>query len=207
MPRHASIATMIEKNRLVGEHAFVELLEIDVTDRNNGAVIETMRFARNSEDVTYQGHLYRKGAFSARVDQSANEVPDVSITVQDHTREVTRRIEDHEGGVGYEVRVMVVNSGAFDQPPEFKETFFVRSTSVRSHAVSFTLGDRNPLLSRFPGRLQHRSRCSWRYKGAECGYQGSKPSCDYSLYGPNGCEAHDNVERFGGFPGIQPRNV
>jgi hypothetical protein len=41
--------------------------------------------------------------------------------------------------------------------------------------------------------------------GTECGYFGVLATCDHTKTGGNGCEFHDNVLRFGAFPGIPQR--
>lgn len=206
MPRHASVATVIEKNRIASAVAFVALLEVYVKD-NIGTVVETLRYARNSENISFQGHEYLAGNFSVEMESTTGETPQVRLSVVDITKAVQSKIEQYSGGIGFEIRVMIVNTGNMTQPAEIDETFFVLGASTKNYNVDFTLGSRNPTLIRFPRRLQLRDRCSWRYKGPECGYSGPLPSCDYSLNGQNGCQAHQNTLRFGGFPGLRPRNA
>lgn len=47
-------------------------------------------------------------------------------------------------------------------------------------------------------RLVSRS-CQWKYKGPECSYSGSLPTCDFTFTGPNGCSAHGVQHRYGGY--------
>lgn len=86
------------------------------------------------------------------------------------------------------------------------EYFKVVGAAVKGNVVTWTLGDDNPLASPFPRRRQLMDRCSWRYKSGNCGYVGAMSSCDLTLNGSNGCAAHDNDLRFGGFPGINRGN-
>lgn len=45
--------------------------------------------------------------------------------------------------------------------------------------------------------------CQWRYRGVECGYAGSLPTCNKVYDHPQGCTGHDNTHRFGGFVFLQ----
>ena len=206
MPRHASVATVIEKNKIAGDFAFVALLEVQIRDPQNGSLIETLRYARNEEEITYEGESWQPANFDLSFGQSAKDAPRVRLSVRDYTGAIMSRIEAENGGLGFELRVLIVNAGDLSQPTEIDETFFVLGVTSKNFTVEFTLGARNPLNARFPRRLQMRDRCAWRYKGDECGYSGPLTSCDYSLNGPNGCRAHANETRFGGFPGLRPRN-
>jgi lambda family phage minor tail protein L len=202
MPLHMSVATVIEKNRIASPVAFVPLLEIDVTDPKTGAYLETIYLARNNENVEYNGHTYTAAAFDFDAKVEDNNQPTVTVMTRDYTRAIQARVQAYGGGVGFTVRLIIVNSGNITQPPEIVETFSVIQTSAKNYDITFTLGTENPLTRRFPFRRQFRDRCQWRYKGPECGYNGPLPSCDFTLFGINGCAAHNNDPRFGGFPGI-----
>jgi len=203
---HLSVATAIEKNKVASEVAFIAMLEITVIDPTNGSIVETLRIAKNSEDITFEGHTWAKGAFEFHITKTAGEVSDMTVTAKDYTRDIQARMQKYGGGTGFPVRVLCVNSANLSQGAEVEEFFEVVKASTKGFDVSFTLGAENPLTMRFPRRMQARDRCPWRYKGAECGYAGSLPTCDYTLQGDNGCAAHSNTLRFGGFPGISPLN-
>lgn len=203
--RHLSIASIIEKNRIASDVAWLALLEVDVKDPATGNVIETLRLARNDEDFTFEGNVYSKGWFDLDVKQEAGSQPEVKINAVDYTRTVQQRMQQYGGGIGFTVRILAVNTANTGEGSEANEQFTVVRASQQDFAVSFTLGAENPLTLRFPRRVQFRNRCPWKYKGAECAYSGSLPTCDFSLTGANGCIAHGNENRFGGFPGIQKR--
>ena len=206
MPKHLSLATVVEKNKIASTVAFIMLLEVDVVSNVTGLVIETQYLARNNEDVTYQGQVYTSTAFKFEVEESAEGVPEVSVVINDPTGRVMSKVEAYGGGVGWKVRMKYVNTGNLDQPPEIEELVYILATKAENYVVEFTLGARNPLSQRFPRRMQWRDRCGWVYKGAECGYAGPEATCDYSLQGGNGCSAKGNEHRFGGLPGIRPRS-
>ena len=206
MPRPLSLATVVEKNRVASDVAFIVLVEVDVIDQDTGNLEETLRFARNNEDITYRGFTYQKSAFSFKVGESAEGVPDVTVGFMDPTRVVIRKIDEREGGAGWVMRILMIASNDLTSEPEIEEMVFVMGASINGYQVSFRLGARSPLTMRFPARMQWKDRCQWIYKGEECGYTGGLATCDYSLQGSNGCAAHNNTNRFGGFPGIRNRS-
>lgn len=207
MPRPLSLDTVIEKNRVASGVAFLVFMQIEVMSEIDGSLLETLYFVRNNEDITYQGQLYTRSSFTFSITESSESVVDVSLDIRDPTRSVIKKLEDHDGGVGWRIKMMIVNSDALDQDPEYEELVYVMGSSVNGYVASVRLGARNPLGTRFPARGQWRDRCQWIYKSEECGYTGPMPSCDYSLQGDNGCAAHNNTLRFGGFPGIRNRSL
>lgn len=208
MSAHLSVATMIEKSKISSDVAFVALLEIEIRDSATGGVIDTLYVANNPEPIEYMGRTYEAGAFDLSVKHRAGTLPDINLTVQDHTRTIQAYMQAHQGGVGSLVRFLFVNTGNLAQPPEIEETMDILSSSSNGdYQAVFRIGAENPLMRRFPRRRQHKDFCAWRYKGVECGYAGPLASCDFTLQGPNGCAAHANSERFGGFPGIKARST
>lgn len=205
MPRHHSVATVIDKNRIASLEAFVPMMVIDVINDKTGALVEKIRLCRNGNtDIEYRGNIYASTEFDLNHVSEIDSPSEVSLSFFDRTGVIVRYMETYRGGVGFKVELFFLNTGNMTQPPEFSEVYAVRTASANSadYTVSFTLGMENPLALRLPRRMQRRDRCQWRYKGPECKYTGSKKNCDYSLQGPNGCAAHNNEENFGGFPGI-----
>ena len=205
MPKHLSIETVIEKNRIASTTAFVMLIEVGVINEVTGILDETIYLARNNEDITYQGHVYTATAFDFNIEESSENIPEVSVSIQDPTGAVMSRAEQYSGGVGWKVRFKYINTGNLTLEPEIEEMVYVVGATAQTYSMDFTLGARNPLSQRFPRRMQWRDRCSWVYKGDECGYTGGETFCDYTLQGPDGCGVKGNTLRFGGFPGIRPR--
>ncbi|CCG43298.1 hypothetical protein [Magnetospirillum molischianum] len=201
MARHLSVGTVIEKNRIASNVAFVILIEVEVKD-SFGNLVEILRMARNNEPIIFQDNEYVAANFELSLKEQAGSIPEIQVVAQDHTLAIQQRMQEYGGGVGFGIRMIVVNTGNLSQPPEIVETFKVIRASARGYVVTFGLGAENPLSMRFPRRRQMRDRCSWRFGSAECGYVGDLRSCDLSLQGPNGCAAHGNTRRFGGFPGL-----
>ena len=205
MARHLSVATVIEKNRISSAFAFIPVLDIAVKNPETGAIVETLHFARNTEDLVYDEKTYVASHFDFDIKHASGSQPELKLSVVDYSRAIQARMQEFAGGVGSEVTLTIVNTGNLDQPPEVQEHFEVTGASAADYTVEFTLGSENPLMMRFPRGRIYKDRCRWRYKGAECGYSGPLATCDYTLQGENGCAAHDNTRRFGGFPGISKR--
>lgn len=201
--RHVSVATAIEKNRIASDVAFVTCIEIEVRDPVTGNYVETVRMVNNNESITYQGHVYTAANFEFEIKAEAGSIPDITVTARDYTQELQVRMQAYGGGVGFQVRMMEVNTGNLNVAPEVEEVMTVVGASAQDYNVTFTLGAENPLTMRFPRRRQFRDRCPWAYKGAECKYSGPLASCDFTLKGANGCVAHANSLNFGAFAGIR----
>lgn len=202
--RALSVGTVIEKNRIASAVAFIFLAEIEVRDAG-GNLVETLRLVRNNEDITFQGNLYTAANFDLTLKEEVGTIPEIQVVAVDYTRAIQARMQEYGGGVGFDVVLILVNTGNLQQPPEIQERFRVTKSSAQGYVVTFSLGAENPLTMRFPRRRQTQDRCQWRYQGPECGYGGGLASCDLSLQGDNGCAAHGNTVRFGAFPGINSR--
>lgn len=202
MANFLSVGTVIEKNKLFSDVAFLNLIEIDVVNPRTHEFVETLYFVNNKENIEYQGHTYMASAFELEIKKENDSVPSLTLTFTDPTRAVEAAIQEYRGGSGFKVRVIYVNTDALDQPPEIEEEFEITYTSNSGYRITVNLGAENPLSKRCPRRFCYREVCTWLYKGKECGYTGELKTCDYTLSGPNGCRVHNNTKRYGGFPGI-----
>lgn len=208
MSRHLTVATAIEKNRIASDKAFIILAEISVLN-GLGQVVEKLHLARNSEGILYKSdpdeaaYLFEPANFSIDLTEDLDREPTLSIDAEDPTGAIRERMDRYDGGIGFPVRIIIVNTGNLDAPPELEEVFEVVGSSVNGYKISFELGVDNPLSQRFPSLTQMRDQCTVTYKGPLCKYAGTMTSCDYTRNGPNGCKAHANSHNFGGFPGLQ----
>ena len=205
MPKHLSLGTVIEKNRIASADTFILLAEIEVSDEITGAYVETIYLVNNNEDVTHQSNVYTATGFVFDSHETADGIPDVSVYFQDPTQSVMAKCEQYSGGVGWKVIFKLVNSGDIEADPEIVEMVYVIAAKASNYSVEFQLGARNPLSQRFPRGTQWRDKCRWIFKGKECGYVGAAAFCDYTLQGPDGCSVHGNTLRYGALPGIRPR--
>jgi hypothetical protein len=204
VPLHVSLATAIDKGRLASTVVYLALLEIDVLDPTSRLVVETIRLAHNNENHEFRGETYIRMPFEFEVRRAKGEMPTISLTITDHSQAIQARLQESSGGVDFPVRLLIVSTANPDSP-ELVENFTILSATARSsdYAVTFEIGAENPLALRFPPRLMRRNRCEFRFRGPDCGYTGSAPTCDYSLDGPNGCAVKGNALNFGGFRGIR----
>lgn len=207
MPYNLSFESTAEKNLIASDKAFIVCLEIDVKDVTTNAYVETLYLTNNAEDVTANGVLYNAFAFDVNITHESGGQPSVTLSVEDVTSAVQQKMTQYGGGVGFTVRFKVFNEVNLDSEPEIVETFEVINSSTKDYSINWTLGTDNLLGRRFPNRRQLKDRCTWVFKGAECGYSGADSSCDYTLQGPNGCGTKGNTQNFGGFPGIKSNGI
>lgn len=208
MSKSLSVASVIEKNRLSSDTPFLICIDIDVVDPASGAVVETLHVVRNTEPIQFNGHTYTPASFDIELKEESGSQQSIKLAIKDYTKAVQQRMQRYGGGVGFTVSVMIVNAGVLDQPPEVIEYFEVIGAESADYTCSFSLGAENNITKTFPRRRQARDYCQFRYKDPEtCKYSGPLQTCDLSLKGPNGCNAHNNVIHFGAFPGINGRDV
>ncbi len=198
-----SVATVIEKNRISSDVAFLICLDIDVIDPTMNAVVETLHVVNNTENITFNGFVYTAAKFEIETSQAAGVQAPVSLSMNDYTGSIQQRMEAYGGGVGFLVQMSVVNSGNLLQPPEIVEEFEVVSAGSQDYIVTFQLGAENALAKMFPARRQFKDFCTRQYKNpVDCKYAGPLATCSYTLQGDNGCKAHNNVINFGAYPGL-----
>lgn len=78
----------------------------------------------------------------------------------------------------------------------------ILAISATQDALTFELGQVDLRRAKLPARRVSATYCGSAYKSEQCGYTGALPTCDKGLNTPNGCVAHANENRFGGFPGV-----
>jgi len=204
--RVTTVGQAIERNQIASENAYVVLLRIDVRDTTN-AHVEYIHLAKNTEPVTYRGEIYDPANFEINVKEEAGQIPSVTVSAHDVAGLVRTQMENYRGGVGFKVRLTIINSAALSGPADIEEEFEVITASAPpGYKISFTLGAENPLAMRFPRGIQFRDRCLLTYKGPRCKYAGAIGSCDFTLDGANGCRAHENITNFGGAPSLRSLN-
>lgn len=205
-----SLDTYINKNMVESDVPMLVALEVDVYDPATSQFVETLRVVRNNEDVELAGEVYTAGAFEIDISTSADEEPTMTLTVVDITQTIQQFMSQYRGANGSRVTAhFFFAPSTVVATPDMSYVFSVltSSSSESDYSISWTIGAETQLNHPIPARKQYKERCQWRYKGAECGYTGAIETCDLSLSGENGCRAHDNQIRFGGFPGITIRNL
>lgn len=196
-----SQAAIIEKNKIQSDNAWLILLEITIPPTEHEVPI-VLRLVRNTEDITWNSLLWT--AFPFEIDppkqSSSGELPNFTVRVSNVTRTIEGYLEQAGGGVGAQVRMMVIMSEHLDiTTPELEEEFSVQSVSYDENWVSFVLTGAVNLFRRVPLRRFLKNFCPFQYKGPECKATSTFATCDKSFAN---CRARGNETRFGGEPGI-----
>jgi phage-related protein len=192
-----------EKNLMHSPDPWLILLEITLTD----AGPTTLRFVKNTENITYGGNTYTAFPFQLSMVEtnSKGEIPQVTLKVCNITRFLTPYLNSLDGGIDSTVKIIVVNNKYLAEDySELELDFSVMGCEVDAYWVTWTLGMVNPLNRRFPLYRFLANHCRWIFKGAECGYAGSATTCNRSF---DDCIARDNTEYFGGFLGMQSDGI
>jgi lambda family phage minor tail protein L len=201
---------ILEKNKIASANPWVILLQIVLKEA--GVTQQTFYLTNNNENVTYQAQEYTAFPFLLEPTKQSGkgEIPTVSLQVGNVTGVIQEYLEALEGGVGSQVKVMVVllekNNGGWDVTgdTELEMDFDVLSTESTDEWINFTLGAPNPLRMRFPKYEYIAEHCNWEFKSKECGYTGGETNCNRTW---TRCDELNNTERFGGFPGLRPSGV
>jgi phage-related protein len=134
----------------------------------------------------------------------------LKLTVSNVQRVVQGYLNQYNGGAGMTVQLDVVSAEDMTGPPAQSYSFGVQSSDADATWVTLTLGGPNPLFRSFLRYLYLPNYCQWLYndptlqaacdsRGAYCGYWGALTTCAHTL---TDCAAHNNVLRFGGYPGV-----
>lgn len=196
--RSLTAALITEKNKLATTSAWLPLITVEVTEGT------LLRLVPNSSNIVFDGQTYN--AFGCEISETTQDAKgglhELSISVSNVTREISAFIEANELR-GRRVRVQYVNSANLADPDAvvLDETYEIMGIQVKgAQFVTFTLGHDRISGHPFPSGRFYRDNCRWIYKSVECGYSGGLATCAKVLEGTNGCRAHANVTRFGGFP-------
>lgn len=203
MPLNLPLALRLEKNKLIGTAPWLVLLALTLPDAT------VLRLAKNTEDVTFGGHVYSAFAFELGENRSGGDgkIQGVSLRVANPGRVLQPYLEQYGGLVGCAVSLMVVHADnlAADYT-ELTLAWNVIAAVSSEEWIEFTLGAENPLRRRFPLQAAIPLSCNWPFKGVECAYAGTVQTCARTL---EACRALGNSARFGGRPGLNgaPRFV
>lgn len=188
-----------EKNKLATTSAWLTLIQVEINSST------TLYLVANPASVTFDSQVY--SPFPCEIkpvgSDSRGGLPDVEVSVSNVNLVMSASLEANDVR-GKRVRLLGVNSANLADPTAivFDEAYEIGDITVTEQAVTFRLGHIRLLEQRFPSRRYLRDNCQWVFKSTDCGYGGGLATCDKSLEGSNGCRAHANQTRFGGFPGI-----
>lgn len=160
-------ALLQEKNKLVATLPWVMLLELTMLDTT------VVRFAQNTENVTYAGQTWVPMAFKlGEQGQSGDgKIQNLSIQIANTARALTPYVEAQSGLIGAGVRLIVVHAGNLGADYTALTLSYTVMTCVIDQAwISFTLGAPSPMRKRFPLYAANPLHCSWTFKGVECNF-------------------------------------
>lgn len=173
---------------------------------------DTVRLARNTVNVTYDGDVYTKYNFdvSEQVISSDGSVPRTSIVfAQEDDRTIEDLTNESEGCENGTVKVIKVCSDFLDASvPALEMNYEILGTDSTEEQVVYTLGPPNYLSRKVPLRIYTVEPCPWSeddlFGGVECGYAGEDSSC-VGTY--TACVAKGNEVNFGGDLGLDPNGL
>lgn len=188
-------AIIPELNSLSNTDGVILLCEIQLPD---SAV--TLRLARNTDDITWDGETWTKFPFDLDdLGEGKNgEAPQVAIRVSNVNRAIQSYIEEVDGGVDGTVILRLVHAAHLDLDEIVRLDYTVLGCHADSKNVTFTLGTVNLFSMRFPQSRILKNQCRWKFKDSRCGYSGGESTCNKTLAR---CREIGNSERFGAFPG------
>ncbi len=169
MPKKIPTPLIIEKNRTNSPNAWIAMLEFTLND----SASTVLRFARNNEPVTYEGHVFPAFNFDmdATEQNASGEMPTVTLRVGNITQYLVSYMRQFNGCVGSTVRVIVVNSGLLGtDTSEMDMTFDIMAAYQDALWVVFTLGAPNLLRQRFPLDKYLALHCRHSFETRECNY-------------------------------------
>ncbi len=209
LPLSLSVAAALDKSKLAGGDAWLALVKITWPDGS------LLRLVRNVDDVVFDtGDGSGPQTFTAfawdfaELNETADgSIPSWAVKVSNVSGVIESLLQIYGGGVGGNIVVYVVQASRLKREPDLELSFDITGCQADSKWVTFTLGAESPFRIQFGRHNYTADNCCWRYKGPQCGYTGPLPTCSYRLGDANGCRAHANQLRFGGFPGIDSNGL
>jgi phage-related protein len=193
----------VRKNTLEDDGGWLLLLEVTIPQLPG----EVLRFARNNENVTWNGDLYQR--FSFEVDNltwtSEGKLPEISIRVANPAGVVEQKVAEAEGGYGSTVSLHVVHSEHLASASAMTLSFELINCIIDDDWVTFKLGTERPFMRRYPIHTMALNTCRWKvFKGPECRYVGAETTCNRTLAR---CIELGMEFRFGAFPGMPGNGI
>lgn len=197
-----SALSKIEKNNLSSPEPWLVLLEIQLSEAMDLGQGEstTFRVVRNTEDVTWNGHLWQ--AFPVELDEISDakgESPSFSVKVANVHKVMSHYLNESDGGVGSIVIIRVTHAGntQYASNPDSVDNgdvdleleYICTGASVDSTWATWTLGTDNIFNKRFPRNRMLKHHCRYTTND-QCEYVGS---CDHTL---TTCRLMPNVSNY-----------
>jgi len=157
---------------------------------------------------------------------SKGEVMTLDVALSSVDKVISNAILLAEGLQSNRVNHLRVFSNTLDQGKEYcmKDSSYIDTVTIDNTQIKFSLESKYNIVDvQIPQRIYTRDFCGFRFKSASCGWTTSvgtyvrknaegdtvlhypeydPNTCDHTLYGANGCQAHNNTRRFGAFPAL-----
>jgi phage-related protein len=223
-----SVAANVERHKLASGDPFLMLLLIQYPgSADPTATQQYVRLVRDLNPLNFDAgdglgpQEYTPFNFElGEIGISTNSsVPTLDLKASNVMRALQTVIEQYSGLVGANATLMVVSTANPAGEPDLAMNFTVTQAICDPKKVTLKLGASSPMRRLFPLYMYRPNYCMWSYNspalqaqaaadpsfrnpGKQCGYSGSMTSCTKTIDGSAGCQAHNNVLRFGGHPGV-----
>lgn len=201
------------KNKLVDTGAWIILIEI--RDKNNNALTDEIKICSNNEEIewpTGSGKIWTPYPFEigSSDENSKNETSTTSLSICNIDGILNSYVDEKRGFLSHIVIVRFVHSNNLSLALVPTYQFRIKSTSVTSENIVFTIGSDSIMSKSDPKFKMNRSFCrySMRLDDPLCGYTIEHPGhtnkCDGTL---TRCRELGWQLKFGGFPGMNATDV
>jgi lambda family phage minor tail protein L len=160
--------------------------------------------------VTFGGVTYNP--FPCKLDflsnNTQNQIDSLQLTCSNVSRVLQSYLEAYDlRGCAVNIQVVFIDT-LTDASAYLKDVFYIDSYTADANNVVFTLTSAfNVNDLDLPSRKFLGNFCSWIFKGTECGYTGSTPTCNRTANACQNMNGGSNYSRFGGFPGIPTERI
>jgi phage-related protein len=197
-----------------GRRVWLYAVQLDVKAGygSQAAVNQWVLLTSWDENITFDSRTYY--SYPIKHDKvegnTKGDLPETGLTIVDFSGLAAGMLLAHSGLEGKRVFITAVKYEHLSTPENsHTEDFEIMDSEVDAErgVVNLKLGQPSLNQSPFPNGLFIRNSCRFGYKSPDgrCGSTSTLPDCSFTLDGPNGCAAHDNTARFGGFPTIPGR--
>ncbi len=200
MPREIDATFKQEKAKRENTPIFLYTLE-----KYDGA--NDLCLAGFDEDVIYNGITYSRFPITHEFvgENNQGQIDQVKVRLANVSRLIQLYLEQFDFR-GKKVTIRMIWLDQLSDPDAFMDDiFYIDSYTADQNNVEFTLTGKFDVLGvDLPARRYSRNYCSWKFKSAECGYQGAELTCNKTK---QRCKQLNNYQRFGAFPSVPARRI
>lgn len=198
---------IVEKNKLHTSSFFFLALEIHIP-----SLEEPIRINDSLQDITWQGHTWLNLPFKHEgINEGANseatqivlKLSNLNNVIGQHIREFNTWVKNN-GFAPIVTYLYVLNSVNLPAGPfETKRKIYLKKPEHDLKEVTFYLSAANA-NTEVLGEKMRANYCPFQFKSIKCAYDGNETTCSKTAAR---CSELNNLERFGGFPGLGLKGV